>query len=485
MKRSLIAFNLFFLLIANASRSQNAPQTNSANTYNEVFDKVLTTDRTIPVVEYKGALPRPRRQPENTSLVFDPERVSFSSTVRGKLNDHRYSDQAKIKFLKDVMAYKESDILADIEDYPSEYLVKNPEALQLIKDYFLKQPAGKETVGQYRWLRFQVNNAMPGYVELMEDYVKKRPSLQIICNFEGELVLRLIQAGRERIALDFMKVQVDEWMAGKKKYLYHGDREIDKNVFDLFCFSKNNDIRTEARQMLWKCLAHEWDMDLHVLAFYLDEKKAAELNKSKETFVPFGGNEKRIFDGAQVVRDLKLFGLGIVTPAPDLPEYWQFQVWRKGFDYKMQRIFAEIDRVRRPRRSKGDYPVHYNTVSWIWFEPILERIGIYDIEVQEVVEKTNDGFAYKLYGISNEATYKLEYKVLEAECQVERKQLVVKMINLLLMKKNVKERWVEVAAGEYFNMFGLFEPQKIKPFFNKYQTNCYAVYEGDEFDKLK
>jgi len=43
--------------------SQNGPQTNpapSANTYNEVFDKVLTTDRTIPVVEYKGALPKPR-----------------------------------------------------------------------------------------------------------------------------------------------------------------------------------------------------------------------------------------------------------------------------------------------------------------------------------------------------------------------------------------------------------------------------------------
>jgi hypothetical protein len=299
------------------------------------------------------------------------------------------------------------------------------------------------------------------------------------------MILRLIQAGRERIALDFMKVQVDEWLAGKEKYLYHGDREIDENVFDLFCFSKNNDIRTEARQMLWKCLEHEWDMTLHILAFYLDEKRANELNKSKETFQPFAVTEKRIFDGPQVVADLKLFGLGVVTPAPDLPEYWQFQVWRRGFDYKMQRIFAEINRVRRPTKTKGDYPVHYNTVSWIWFEPILEGIGIYDIEVQEVVEKTKDGFAYALYGISNEATYKLEYKVLEPECQVERLQLVVKMINLLLMKKKVKERWVEVAAGEYFYMFGLFEPQKIKPFFNKYQTNCYAVYQGDEFDKLK
>jgi hypothetical protein len=326
---------------------------------------------------------------------------------------------------------------------------------------------------------------MPGYVELMEDYVKKRPTLQTRYDFEGEMILRLIQAGREKIAFDFMKVHVDEWLAGKEKYLYHGDREIDENVFDLFYFSKNNDIRTEARQLLWKCLEHEWDMTLHVLAFYLDEKRAAELNKSKETFKPFATDEKRIFDGPRVVTDLKLFGLGDVTPAPDMPDYWQFQVWRRGFDYKMQRKFQELDRVRRPNKTKGDYPVHYNTISWIWFEPILERIGIYDIEIQEIVEKTSDGFAYTLYGISNEATYKLEYKVPEPECQVKRLQLVVKMINLLLVKKNVKERWVEVAAGDHFYMFGLFEPKIIKPFFDKYQTDCYALYKGDDFDKLK
>jgi hypothetical protein len=185
---------------------QNGPQSHpspSAHTYNELFDKVVASDRTIPVVEYKGALPKPRRQPERISLVFDPERVSFSSTVRGKLNDHRYSDQAKIKFLKDVIAYKENDILSGIEEYPSEYLVKNPETLQLIKDYFLKQPAGKETEGQYRWLRFRIINAMPGYVELMEDYVKKRPILQTRYDFEVEMILRLIQAGREKIAFDF------------------------------------------------------------------------------------------------------------------------------------------------------------------------------------------------------------------------------------------------------------------------------------------
>lgn len=91
----------------------------------------------------------------------------------------------------------------------------------------MKQPAGKETVGQYRWLRFRINNAMPGYVELMEDYVKKRSTLQTTYNFEGEMILRLIQAGRERIALDFMKVQVDEWLAGKEKPVYQGD-EFDK-----------------------------------------------------------------------------------------------------------------------------------------------------------------------------------------------------------------------------------------------------------------
>jgi hypothetical protein len=126
--------------------SQNIRQSHpspSANTYNEIFDRVVAGDRTIPVVEYKGDLPKPRRQPESTSLVFDPELISISFTVREKLNDRRYTDQAKIQFLKGVIAWKKKDILTSIEREPCQYMVTNPEALQLVKDYFLKQPAPK------------------------------------------------------------------------------------------------------------------------------------------------------------------------------------------------------------------------------------------------------------------------------------------------------------------------------------------------------
>lgn len=479
MMRYRITCALFFLLIVKAASSQHDP----INNYNILFDKVITSDRTIPVVEYKGPLPHPRRKAESNNLVFDPEYVSMTGTVRAKMNDHRYSHQAKIKFLKDAMAYKEKDLLAYIEDYPSDYIAKHADALQLVKDYLFKGPNSEN-----RWLEFRIRNSMPGYVELMEEYVKNRPTLQKISLNEGELMGRLLLAGKEKIAFELMKAHVDDWLAGKIKYIHCNDRENDTNIWDLFCFSRNNDIRTEARSLFWKCMEHKWSPYEYDLAVYLDEKRATalkELNKDKEVVKFYTGNDKRVLDAPQVVADLKSFGLGEVPPSPDLPDYWKFACWRRGFDWSMQRVFSKTDLVRRPTVKDHGCPVPYKTNCWIWFEPMLENIGIYDIEAQEVVEKVADGYTYKLFICSNEAAYKLEFKDAEEECIIFQAQRIIKMINLLLIKKGVKERFVEVATNEENYMLGFFEPRLIKPFFNKYETACFAVHKGDAFDKLK
>jgi hypothetical protein len=489
-----IAASMALLLIVKASMSQHGPQTypsgTSANNFNEAFDKVITSDRTIPVVEYNGTLLRPRRKPPGNVLVFDPEINSISESIRTRTNESRYPVQARIQFLKDVIAWKGEDALRNIEDHPSDFIATNPEALQLIKDYFLKNPKEHYQTPQNRWLEFQVVNSMPGYIDVIEEYINRRDTLKAVFSGEGMLAYRLIIASREKKAFELMQIHTADWLAGKIKYLYHGDRENNANIFDLFCFSQNNEIRTEARKLLWQCLERDWNEDLHVLALYLDENRAVELKdkqpvKKKRSVQAAYGTDKRIFNGPQVVTDLKQFGLGNFPPVPDLPDYWQFAVWRKGYDDNMQKIFTKSKFVRRPSLITSSYPADYQKLSWIWFEPIMERIGIYDIEVQEKVEKLDSVFVYKLFISSNEATYKLEFTVAEPECQVEHMQRVVKVINLLLMKKGVKERWVEVATGENFRLFGLFEPAKLKPFFNKYGTSCFALYKGDAFDQLK
>jgi hypothetical protein len=52
------------------------------------------------------------------------------------------------------------------------------------------------------------------------------------------------------------------------------------------------------------------------------------------------------------------------------------------------------------------------------------------------------------------------------------------MINLLLMKKGVKERLIELEYHHYGLRFGIFEPDKIKPLLDKYHVRCFAVGNG-------
>lgn len=59
-------------------------------------------------------------------------------------------------------------------------------------------------------------------------------------------------------------------------------------------------------------------------------------------------------------------------------------------------------------------------------------------------------------------------------------QRLVKMINLLLMKKDVKERLIELEYHHYGLQFGLFEPDKIKPLLDKYYVRCFAVGNGGD-----
>ncbi|THU31097.1 hypothetical protein FAM09_28860 [Niastella caeni] len=115
---------------------------------------------------------------------------------------------------------------------------------------------------------------------------------------------------------------------------------------------------------------------------------------------------------------------------------------------------------------------------------MLNRRGIYDIEVQERVTKNAAGeYLYQVFVCSKETVYKMEYK--EPETERFPFQRLVKVLNLILIKKQVKERFVEMAATEPTVRFGFFEPAKLKPFLNKYQVGCYALKKGDEFGMLK
>ncbi len=64
-------------------------------------------------------------------------------------------------------------------------------------------------------------------------------------------------------------------------------------------------------------------------------------------------------------------------------------------------------------------------------------------------------------------------------------QRLVKMLNMILMKKNIKERLIEIQTDEKHVVFVLFEPQLMKPYLNKYQMGGHALSKDDAFSLMK
>lgn len=185
----------------------------------------------------------------------------------------------------------------------------------------------------------------------------------------------------------------------------------------------------------------------------------------------------RIFDLNKAIADIKEADLGDLRLDT---AYWQFKCSLNGFDNSYNRFddnFRDVLNQTGLIRHFG-YQSNYKDLFNSQFESLLVKAGIRDIEVYESVPDHKDRGVYKLYVRSNEAVYKLEFKIKELVPLYP--QRLMKMINLLLMKKRVKERFIELESHYFGLEFGLFEPDKIKPLLDKYHVRCFAVGNGGE-----
>lgn len=256
-----------FLLVVQFSVGQKSqpPVFQPAPTFNSIFDQLIVNNSTVPVFEYKDSFPILVRD----SLKYDLQK-SHCGEEKELLDNPYYTDQEKIRYLKNAYHFKCD--FCGIEEKVIEFWKKNNEAKQVMDTLFSKAPctSSNDPRDYYRYFNFITNNALPGSVEMMEEYIRNRPALKLKHGYEHELIYRLILAGKEKEALDFLKVLVTEYKEGKVKDLYYGDREFDTNVFDLLCFSNNSAIRSEALKLTWSY--YEASSELIELVWYLDKQ---------------------------------------------------------------------------------------------------------------------------------------------------------------------------------------------------------------------
>jgi hypothetical protein len=176
---------------------------------------------------------------------------------------------------------------------------------------------------------------------------------------------------------------------------------------------------------------------------------------------------------AAAVSDLKQLGLAKLKLQPDLPGYWTFKWTLAPFNHFISPFLWETGLVSHfdpPYRSK---PVSNKELFNLYFEPLLAKKGITDIDVQEITASTPDKNLKKVFVRSKDGIYVREY--VAAEYGRDQVHKLAKMINLLLMKKNIKERLIEIEQTQFTVDYGVFEPEKLKVFLNRYSDNSYEL----------
>lgn len=536
------------LFIATFSVAQKSQQS-SSRSFNSIFDSLIVSDNFfIPVSEFKDSLIHDVI-PVRDSLVYNPDHF-YMDHLKPIFDSPNYTNKEKIDFIKRALLDTRQRALLTVETEVIEFWKKNDEARLLMDNYFKEQHCESKTdpAEHYRYFRFIIKNDLPGSIELIEEYINKRPTLKIKYQYENELAYRLIKAGKERCALEFMQLLVAEYIPDENGYLDKGWRDEDTNVFDLLCFSSDSAIRIEARALLWSCIYRVLSdglphTDLFELAWYLNEKDANTLLQKRFQYLktldlgklasfqtscngaPLGGprvtmcyfyfmrayspwliktigadfwaeldarktyidhywgsrylnrikeenakfTEQKHLNIHDLVADLKQFEPGMSTQKKELIEYYDFK-------YSLPQYAPDFFSVLRQTGLTYQFPYNANSYSSLFstpFKAFLAKKEITDIDAQESVTPDNGRYLHQVVIRSNETAYTKEFFTQEIYTNFQPAALA-KMVNLLLMKKKIKERLILINDNGSVE-YGLFEPEKLKLLLNKYNIHCYDL----------
>jgi hypothetical protein len=164
----------------------------------------------------------------------------------------------------------------------------------------------------------------------------------------------------------------------------------------------------------------------------------------------------------------------LFCPKQVIQYYFRLTVRHSDCHFVPDHLFNQTGLVRESAVASWSDLGHYKNLFNETFGLFLLKIGIRDIEVCEKVNKKKD--RYKVYVRSNEDVYKMTFKTDES-CELYPQRLV-KVINLLLMKKGIKERLIELDSHYRGLQFGLFEPDKVRALLDQYNVRCFAVGNG-------
>lgn len=224
-----------------------------------------------------------------------------------------------------------------------------------------------------------------------------------------------------------------------------------------------------------------------------DSDVLAKLNISFEDYLTFEGfplmDYQRILNPETIVKDLIATTLlpsgSSVDTLCDFSAFESFlksNTWYQFHNSTIDKYLFQTGFVKRIFLEPLNNYDNFKNVFNLYFKPLLEQIGITDIDVVQKTEFKENGIRQSVVVMSN--TSKLLFKVVyshKTNCPYD---CLAKAINIILIEKNVKQRFIESATldgMQRYQEYIFFEPAKVRAFYDLYELGCWAINYNDVF----
>ncbi len=128
-------------------------------------------------------------------------------------------------------------------------------------------------------LQFIINSQLPESYEMIADYIKRRPQFNNKWEGEPKLVHSLVKMGKEKEALDFLEVIVDDLIHDRPIRPFFTFRQWCisgmATFFERLCLSENDAVAKRATDLLFHLLSNKnfETLNLNPLGSYIDKER--------------------------------------------------------------------------------------------------------------------------------------------------------------------------------------------------------------------
>jgi hypothetical protein len=280
---------IIFVLLPFLSQACGGQTSSNPKDLNTIFDNAIRKDTTLNVVRTTlfPKVERPAKVPK--TLTYSSKLKLYDDELRAILDDTAFSEADKIAWIKQALADTSRDAFEYMYSRSIKFWRSSKETTKLIEQYFASKAfehSDKYYI-KYKHFEFFTNSLYPQAYDSIVQYFNKRDTLAIKYPNEGRLVHVLLKLGKEKEALHYLEILINDCLKGKiktntldiKAFPLFTQTDPAENVFEHFCFSNNPEIAEKATDLLFQLLeSYDYDTyNLYPLTAFLDRARHIKL----------------------------------------------------------------------------------------------------------------------------------------------------------------------------------------------------------------